>query len=81
MKSRLDPPGICDFWAFFPCPQVFSDFQQGAQAIGGGSSQIFFGPKLPYVSRQKLFFLDFWEAPILDDTICFYNFSALNRLF
>ena len=81
MKSRLDPPEICDFWAFFPCPRFFSDLLPGAQARGGGSSQIFFGPKLHYVSGQNLFFLDFWEAPILDDTICLYNFSALNRFF
>ena len=81
MKPRLDPPGTCDFWAFLACPRVFAELLASAQARGGGSSQIFFGPKLSYVSRQQLFFLDFLEAGSLQDMIISFIFSALKGLF
>ena len=81
MKPRSEPPGNCDFWAFFPCPRVFAELLASAQARGGGPSQIFFGPKLPYVSRQKMFFLDFLGAGSLQDIIYFCIFSALKGLF
>ena len=60
MKPRSEP-GNCDFRAFFPYPRVFAELLANALARGGGPSQIFFGPKLPYV-RQKMFFLDFLGA-------------------
>ena len=71
MKSRSDPREICDFWAFFPCPRFFPTYCQAHRPEEVDPAKSFLVRSYPMLVDKIGFFLDFWEAPIRDDTICF----------